>query len=82
MVRWPGGTTSGFAGGAGLVPGALVAGAWAVFGDDGSASSWSSTCDVTGVADRVLLLVVTLQVSGSQGSGTGLGGRSNTSSLR
>ena len=38
--------------------GALVAGAWAVFGDDGSASSSSSTCDVTpGVADRVRFAV-------------------------
>ena len=71
--RWPGGTTLVFALGAGLVGGALVAGAWAVFGDDGSASSSSSTCDVTGVADRVLPSVVTLQVSGSQGSGTGSG---------
>ena len=33
--RWPGGTTLVFALGAGLVGGALVAGAWAVFGDDG-----------------------------------------------
>ena len=61
--RWPGGTTLVFALGAGLVGGALVAGAWAVFGDDGGSSS-SSTCDVTGVAGRVLPSVVTLQVSG------------------
>jgi putative serine protease PepD len=63
---------------AGLVGGGLVAGAWALFGDSGdsgsaSASDSSSTCDVSAVADEVLPSVVTLQVSGSQGAGTGSG---------
>src|SRR5689334_3469751 len=71
---WPSGTTLAVALGAGLVGGVLVAGAWAVFGDNGGSSSTStSTCTVTDIADRVLPSVVTLHVSGSQGSGTGSG---------
>ena len=76
--RWPGGTTLAFALVAGLVGGGLVAGAWALFGDDGDSGSGSatdspSTCDVSAVAGEVLPSVVTLQVSGSEGSGTGSG---------
>jgi putative serine protease PepD len=71
---WPGGRTLAAALVAGLVGGALVAGAWALFGDGGGSGSDSgSTCDVSAVADDVLPSVVTLQVSGSQGSGTGSG---------
>jgi putative serine protease PepD len=73
---WPGATTLALALAAGLVGGGLVAGAWALFGDDGdsgSESSSASTCDVSTVADEVLPSVVTLLASGSEGSGTGSG---------
>jgi putative serine protease PepD len=74
-IAWPGGVSLALALVAGLIGGGLVAGAWALFGDDGDSGSAStiSTCDVSAVADEVLPSVVTLQVSGSQGSGTGSG---------
>jgi len=72
--RRPDGTTILVAIAAGVVGGALVAGAVALFGDDdASTSPEASTCQVTGVADRVLPSVVTLHVSGPQGAGTGSG---------
>jgi putative serine protease PepD len=74
---WPSGTTLVAALAAGLVGGALVAGAVALFSDNGdsgsSTSSTTSSCDVVSVSDRVLPSVVTLQVSGQRGSGTGSG---------
>jgi putative serine protease PepD len=72
---WPHGTTLVVALAAGLVGGALVAGAWEVFSDNGDSGSTStkSSCDVVSVSDQVLPSVVTLLVSGSQGSGTGSG---------
>ena len=72
--RWPDGTTLALALAAGVVGGGLVAAGVAVFGDgDDAPPSGSSTCAVTSVADRVLPSVVTLHVSGAQGSGTGSG---------
>jgi putative serine protease PepD len=76
-LAWPSGMTLVVALAAGLVGGAIVAGAWEVFGDHGDSSATATTtkssCDVVSVSDQVLPSVVTLLVSGSQGSGTGSG---------
>src|SRR5262245_36317019 len=55
-----------------LVGAGIVGAIWAITGSS-SSSSTASTCDVVNVADRVLPSVVTLQVGGSSGSGTGSG---------
>jgi putative serine protease PepD len=57
-----------------LVGGGIVATVAALVDDGGgSGSTTASTCDVVTVADRVLPSVVTLQVSGPGGVGTGSG---------
>lgn len=77
--RWPSWTgTVVLAVVAGLVGGGVVAGVWAIFGSDTGSSTTStastaSSCDVVGVADRVLPSVVTLHVRAPGGAGTGSG---------
>jgi putative serine protease PepD len=63
---------------AALIGGGVVAAAWALTGNGGGGASSStsgsaSTCDVVDVAARVLPSVVTLEVRGPRGAGSGSG---------